>query len=176
MTWLGWATFPRILFPLCFWLGWAIRDILVWNLGAASKAAAIFITMHIVFICWFTTLAWDSGQAWNCCIYFWNFLQPLQLHSKVRVPSSVMKGHDFCRTTTNQGLRQDEFQSVLEVANSSMFFLSPTLYSSSPPDCLPCALQIPAIDSRATALQRLLNQVPQRHNCICTSIHTYMYI
>lgn len=46
--------------PLCFWLGWAIKDILVWNLGTESKATATFIAKHTVFLYQCTTLAWPK--------------------------------------------------------------------------------------------------------------------
>lgn len=46
--------------PLCFWLGWAIRDILVWNFGTEGKATATFIAKHIVFLYRCTTLAWPK--------------------------------------------------------------------------------------------------------------------
>lgn len=45
-AWLGWTTFPRSLFPVCFWLEWAPREILLWDLKGGSEAAAILELTH----------------------------------------------------------------------------------------------------------------------------------
>lgn len=46
-TWLGGATFPRILFPAHIQSGWSISDILVGNTEAKIKAAPILQLTHI---------------------------------------------------------------------------------------------------------------------------------
>lgn len=87
-----------------------------------------------------------------------------------------MKGPDFCRIPTRQGQRQDEFPFVLRVSSSRLFLLSPTLHSSSPPNCLPGALQIPAIDLRTIALQWPLNQSYKGTTAyIQANIHTCIF-
>ena len=137
--------------PLCFWYGWAIRDILVWNLGTESKATATFMAKHIVFL-YRCTLAWPktvpptprtslslSNSTARCGALCWRALTSVGRNK----PRSEARWVSACP-------RSFQLQQVLTLSHFGLIFplRSPALCSSNSSN-----------QSRGTVLQQPINQV-----------------
>lgn len=156
---LGWTTFSRILSLVCSWLRCATREIL--GRFARKKGSSSYCSWcPLSLICWFTCccevaagLAISSpspGSSFNfpdlgqVCVYLFNWgLKLLQDAPNTKVGGNKNKGFsDPCGFPTHAC----EFQAASW---------------SSLPDCLHSGLQAPTSEKEITALQSLLNQLPQ---------------
>lgn len=64
-SWLGWRTFPRIPFTVCFQLGWATRRLLWGSWRAAVKQELFYHSYILAITCWLISLEWGFTQTYN---------------------------------------------------------------------------------------------------------------
>lgn len=154
-TWLGWATYSRNPFPICLWLWWATREILISDLEGEENSSHFVAHTHRHWsahvprgsetAAGFSTAPPSPGSPFSC---FYSWARCVGLALGGRVPS-------FYRTTIllrSEATGTDTGFSVLVVFSWCFWVPAHSCFSSfhihlpfrhrppAPPRCLLCRL------------------------------------
>ena len=173
---LGWTTFPRIPFPVCFWSGQATREVFLQYLGDRSWMAAI--CSSLISLTLLTHLIGLRQNQAGCCSPF---------------PESPFSFSDFwargvrlvywwkalvsTRCAYHQSQRKREWTRVLVCSHGlQVLLVFPHVISTFPSRCIPCELQAPAPDIKARTLASSYDcQVPIKYIYVCVCVK-YIYV